>query len=244
MRVERAVTGISECEFYHAVDLPGGGQALHPQWDLRPTVGAYLGNVDFIGKRVIEIGPASGFLSFHMERCGAHVVAVEPPLESIWDFIPRTDGDWCAFERLFKTHMQNIRNGFWFLHGLYRSSVELHEVNAYALPDLGEFDIGVLAAVLLHTRSPLSILEQVAKRVTGTIIITEPYNGNLAGPICRLVPGETNKTFDTWWNFTPEFFRQFLAAMGFSRSTVTRNFHRYCHANTDLEPFTLVARRG
>jgi hypothetical protein len=30
MRVERAVTGISECEFYHAVDLPGGGQTLHP----------------------------------------------------------------------------------------------------------------------------------------------------------------------------------------------------------------------
>jgi hypothetical protein len=84
--------------------------------------------------------------------------------------------------------------------------------------------------VLLHTRSPRSILEQVAKRVTGTIIITEPYHGNLAGPICWLVPGETNKTFDTWWNFTPEFFRQFLAAMGFSRSTVTRNFHRYCHA--------------
>jgi len=78
----------------------------------------------------------------------------------------------------------------------------------------------------------------------GTVIVTEPYHGNLAGPICRLVPDETNKTFDTWWNFTPEFFRQFLAAMGFSKSTVTRNFHRYCHANTDLELFTLVARRG
>ena len=32
--------------------------------------------VNFAGKRVIDIGPASGFLSFHMERAGAQVVCI------------------------------------------------------------------------------------------------------------------------------------------------------------------------
>src|SRR6266852_3442097 len=243
-RVQRAVTDINACEFYHAVDLPGGGQTRHPQWDLRPTVDAYLGNVDFAGKRILEIGPASGFLSFHMERQGAQVVAIEPPLESVWDFVPRTDGGLPAFERHFKPHLQNIRNGFWFLHTLYRSTVELHEVSAYDLPDLGKFDVGLLGAVLLHTRSPLSILEQVARRVADTIIITETYHQDMVGPVCRLVPGEKNKTSDTWWDFTPEFFRQFLSVVGFSHSTVTRCLHRYCLSNTMVDLFTLVARRG
>ena len=48
-------------------------------WDLRQTVDDYLGRIDFAGKRVLEIGPASGFLTIEMERRGADVVAVELP---------------------------------------------------------------------------------------------------------------------------------------------------------------------
>jgi O-methyltransferase len=240
----RTVADINSCEFYHAVDLPNGEQVKNPQWDLRPAVDAYLGNVDFKDRRVLEIGPASGFLSFHMERCGARVVAVEPPLEITWDFIPRVDADLANFKTLFKEHVQRIRNGFWYLHALNRSAVEVYEASAYDLPHyLGHFDIGVLAAILLHTRSPLSIIEQVASIVRSEIVITELYRAELSGPVCQLVPGKVNKTFDTWWNFTPEFFQEFLAAVGFPHSTVTRHRQHYCAADAMLEMFTVVARR-
>ena len=68
--------GISDCTFYHVMDIPGHG-VTPGQWDLRETADHYLGNVDFTGMRVFEIGTASGFLCFHMEKRGADVTAFD-----------------------------------------------------------------------------------------------------------------------------------------------------------------------
>ena len=38
----RVVDDVSECDFYHSMDIPGHG-AVEGQWDLRNTLGAYLG---------------------------------------------------------------------------------------------------------------------------------------------------------------------------------------------------------
>ena len=56
------VEDIGDCSFYHTVELPGYG-VINGEWDLRGRVNEYLGNVDFAGQRVLEIGPASGFLN-------------------------------------------------------------------------------------------------------------------------------------------------------------------------------------
>lgn len=58
------------------MDIPGYG-GVEGEWDLRKGVKEYLGNVDFKGKRVLEIGTASGFLCFYMEGQGAEVVAYD-----------------------------------------------------------------------------------------------------------------------------------------------------------------------
>ena len=62
--------------FYHTMEIPGHG-LVTGQWDLRDGVDDYLGKVAFAGQRVLEIGPASGFLTFEMEKRGAEVVSVE-----------------------------------------------------------------------------------------------------------------------------------------------------------------------
>jgi hypothetical protein len=54
----RGVT-FEECYFYHHMDLPGVGE-VGSGWDLRPTVDAYLGNLDFRGKRVLDVGAQAG----------------------------------------------------------------------------------------------------------------------------------------------------------------------------------------
>src|SRR5215831_7108370 len=78
---------LEECDFYHTVEIPGHG-VVHGQWDLREHLDEYLGGYAFAGKRVLEIGPASGFLTFEMERRGAEVVALEVPDDPGWDFVP------------------------------------------------------------------------------------------------------------------------------------------------------------
>jgi hypothetical protein len=79
-----------DCDFYHTVEIPGRG-VVHGQWDLRQHLDEYLGGYRFAGKRVLEIGPASGFLTFEMERRGADVVALEVPDDPGWDFVPFPD---------------------------------------------------------------------------------------------------------------------------------------------------------
>src|SRR5262245_36356241 len=62
----REVTELSDCWFYHTADIPGHG-CVQGQWDLRPNIDRYLGGVNFHGKRVLDVGAASGFLTFNME---------------------------------------------------------------------------------------------------------------------------------------------------------------------------------
>ena len=73
--------------YYHVTDLPNGVTTTGI-WDLRTGVDDYLGRVDFRGKRVLEIGPASGYLTMEMEHRGADVTALELPDEIGWDFVP------------------------------------------------------------------------------------------------------------------------------------------------------------
>jgi len=56
------VADTGDCYFYHTVELPSHG-VINGDWDLRRGVDNYLGNVAFAGQRVLEIGPASGFLT-------------------------------------------------------------------------------------------------------------------------------------------------------------------------------------
>lgn len=53
---------LNDCYVYHWFDMPNG-ETLVGAWDLRQNWRAYLDGVDLGGKRVLETGPACGFLS-------------------------------------------------------------------------------------------------------------------------------------------------------------------------------------
>jgi hypothetical protein len=243
-KVHRLVTDMAECDFYHIVELPDG-RLTTGQWDLRATVDQYLGDVDFAGKRVIEIGPASGFLSFYMEKKGARMVCVEPPMYAFWDLVSRPGGDGTAIRRGFAEHITRIRNSFWYLHHLYGSNAECYETNVYQLsPDIARFDIAVFGSVLLHCRSPVKMLEAVGNLVEEGVVICERYFGDIAEqPVCRLVPSRDNGVNETWWEFSPLFFQQYLGVIGFANSRVTRHRQWYAAGDSWVEMFTVVATR-
>jgi len=69
------------------MDLPQIG-LVHGNFDLRASIDEYLGPIEFAGQRVLEIGPASGFLTFAMEQRGAELVSVELPEDIPWDYVP------------------------------------------------------------------------------------------------------------------------------------------------------------
>ena len=67
---------LNECVFYHSMDLPGLG-TVEGQWDLRGRFDEYIGGIDVNGKTFLDVGAASGFLSFEAERRGASVISFD-----------------------------------------------------------------------------------------------------------------------------------------------------------------------
>jgi hypothetical protein len=61
--------------------------------------------------------------------------------------------------------------------------------------------------------------------------------------VTRLVPTSDSQTWDTWWDFSPDFLARFLEILGFEVTAVT--FHRQsflAHGGEHAIPFfTLVA---
>lgn len=263
----REVTDLGECSFYHTMDIPGVGPVKGP-WDLRPGVDAYLGRIDLAAKRVLELGTADGYLTFHMERQGAEVVSFDLSETDSWDVVPYartrhgggsapswvTAGDGAA-----GSHMRRLNSAYWLAHRAFGSGARLVHGNIYSVPpELGPVDISVFGAVLLHTRDPFSALVPALRLTRHTVVVTEALGllhmpnvlrrlrellpAPLRRPLMRFVPDwRTSSQPDGWWRLTPEIVQAFLGVLGFERSRVST--HKQLFLGRPKQLFTVVGHR-
>lgn len=159
-----AVDGVDE--WYHTLHLPDG-----------PTPGLFdLGSVadqvpwpDLAGRRCLDVATFDGYWAFELERRGAgEVVAIDLPDFADVDWLPR---------RRHLARTQATGAGFRRAAAELDSKVQRVESNVYDLrpDDLGQFDVVMLGALLLHLRSPFQALESVRRMVapTGLLITVE-----------------------------------------------------------------------
>lgn len=178
----REVASLDDCWFYHTVDVPGVG-VVPGEWDLRAGVDEYLGRVPLAGKRVLEMGTASGFLCFEMEKRGADVVAFDLAPGSPPDLIPLAahpdlggladglGGPGGLLDRL--------QNSFWFCHPRFRSRAKVVYGSIYDLPaGIGPVDVATFGSILLHLRDPFLALANAARFARETMIVTDLFHGN------------------------------------------------------------------
>lgn len=169
----RHVSDIADCYFYHTMDLPGYGR-VGGEWDLRGGEDAYLGHVPLQGKRVLELGTASGFLCRYMESKGASVVGFDLSSEHSWDLVPFAKFDITSYASALKAHVEKLKNGWWFAHRLLDSEASAVYGNIYALPkEIGAVDISTFGALLLHLRDPFHALFNAVQLTRETVIVTE-----------------------------------------------------------------------
>lgn len=83
------VTDKDQCFFYHTIDLRNG-ETVEGNWDLRGRADEYFGGVAFAGKKALDVGCATGFLTFAMEERGAEVTSLElgPGATLSRDYVP------------------------------------------------------------------------------------------------------------------------------------------------------------
>jgi len=245
-----------ECLFYHSTDLPGFGLQVG-SWDLRENVESYLGNVSFAGKRVIDVGTASGYLAFEMEKRGAEVVAFDRIVSDSLDeagLVPFHDykvryGQ--SLEDVVKGYFdlqRQVQNSFWLTHRLLESKVKYYcAAGQDDISEIGEADYAFYGCVLLHLRDPLQALARFAKLVREKLIITEMHENigpNAESAVMFFRPNVAQpENMATWWYITPALLRQYLEILGFRTFEFTTHERRYLPDGGKANLFTLVASR-
>jgi SAM-dependent methyltransferase len=248
----RAGASLDDLVWYHTTELPDG-TVLPGAWDLRGHESVYLGGVDVAGKRVLELGPATGYLTFSMERMGAEVVAFEAGFDVSIDTLPvrgREDPD--ERLRVMQDTIDRNHDAWWYLHRTLGSSAAFVQGNIYDMPpDLGTFDITLVGAILLHLREPWGALRQAARRTTETMIVTEPLQDDTDPPesnIMRFSPSAEHH-LTNWWSIYPGAIVSMLARLGFGHTETTMHSQRH-HLAHDIgreaieqRMYTVVGRR-
>jgi hypothetical protein len=242
------------CIFYHSIDLPGLG-TVPGVWDHRATADAYLGHVDVAGKRVLEIGPASGFFSFELERRGARVTALELGEESDWDRVPQPYMDDRALQVAIRNNVAAIHKSWSFAHGRLASKVETVWGSAYEAPQLVErVDVAMFGNVLQHLRDPLLALSRVAQVTTETLIVSETMWVDTPAfretALMQFIPrADLPEVCGSWFNVSPVVVTETLKLLGFPRIRCEFHHQRFngdgtTQSDARMVPhYTVVGRR-
>jgi hypothetical protein len=250
---DRSHVTVEDCNFYHTSVL-SNGEVVEGPWDLRGVEGSYLGGVNVAGERVLELGPATGALTWFMEDEGAEVVGFDVGFDVCGDILPSPELDPREQQVNYLSEaIVPVQNSWWYLHRDRRSLAKVAYGNIYALPgDLGTFDTALFGAILLHLRDPFLALQQAAARTTRRIVVTDVLQDPTLDPeqnVSRFgSAGLSNLSI--WWTLTPEGVRHMLRFLGFDCQTTTFSTHRHHVAHDMNQPpiemnmFTVVAERS
>jgi hypothetical protein len=230
--MSNSIPSLADCKFYHSMELPQIG-LVEGGWDLRGRFDDYIGGVKVTGRSFLDVGTASGFLSFEAERRGARSV---------------TSFDAASANQLQRTPgMANRESDLEALHSSYR--LAHHLLKSKAVPIFGDIytlsevapksEVVVVGQVLVHLRDPLGALAQIAGCSEETLIIVEgmfDHPDPIAAYLAGTAPG-------AWFHFSTTIYRDFLPKLGFEISDIKPGKYRCNLRGKDEAVWTLVARR-
>jgi SAM-dependent methyltransferase len=244
----RFIDSVEDCFFYHTMELPCLG-VVRGQWDLRGRFDDYTGGVTVAGKSVLDVGTATGFLSFEAEKRGASRVVsfdLSDPRQQM--FIPFKDKLYYRdHEKFIVNHEREIeawKNAYWLCHRLLKSRAEVFYGDIFRLPPaLGQFEVVIAGAVLEHLNDQITALASLARLTKDTIVIVTPVL-ETEDRIARLEPTADNPDYDfTWWRYSIGAYREILKILGFSISRISEAQYCYDYGDRLETRTTIIAAR-
>ena len=251
----RYIDDPSICNFYHTIDLPGVG-TVEGNWDLRGKFDEYIGGVEVSGRKVLDVGTATGFLTFEAERRGAEVVSFDIGSAAYQALLPfenslfYTKHDVWVDERT--KVFEHWKNAYWYCHRLLGSKARVYYGDVYHLPvELGRFDIAIVGSILLHLSAPITALASIS-RVPEDVIIVVDGMLDTEEPIAQLRGRASNPENDAaWWTLSRGVYREVFGMLGFEIDKITRSSYRYARPYSLVQPDTwaeetsiVAVRRG
>lgn len=248
MAKPRHIDSLSNCFFYHTMELPGCGE-VRGQWDLRGRFDDYVGGVNLSGKKVLDVGTATGFLSFEAEkRHAARVVSFDMSDTKQFRCLPFKDKLYYRDPELwteqFGAEIEKWKNAYWLCHRLLESKAEVFYGSIYDLPvALGEFDVAIVGAVLEHLSDPISALASITRLTKKTVVVITPLL-EIDERIARLHGSANHPENDfTWWIYSVGTYREIFKMLGFSIARITDSQYYYHYGDRLEKRSTIVAVR-
>lgn len=193
VQIEETKRQVASLEWYHTLDL--GHSIVTPgHYDHRPYLEFYGFPEDLSGKKALDIGAASGFFAFEMEKRGATVTVTDLSAWMDHDFGPRYRPDQTPEEG---SHY--LADPFAFAKQVLNSKAEKQEINIYDIsPEMvGVFDFVFCGSVLLHLTDPIKALWHIQRVTKGmAIIATAIYPDATNEPQAQFVG---HRSGDVWW---------------------------------------------
>jgi len=236
---ELGLDDVSPYYWYHTMDL-GEGLVTPGMHDYRETIPAFQFPQDMSGLAALDVGSATGFFAFELERRGAQVVSVElPSLEQLDRFPGQTtamllkklaqmlepiaaaqNGSPAVPQSADQLYFSLLEGPFRFCHRRLHSRVSRCYSTVYDLTQklAGKtFDWIFLGDILVHTIDPLRALAAVAPLCTGTLVLSQVIPEEPAAHPAMLYVGGDDPPADdiSWWWPNRLCFEQILKKLGF-----------------------------
>jgi SAM-dependent methyltransferase len=244
----RHVEKLDDCFFYHTMELPGFGE-VRGHWDLRGRFNEYIGGVELAGKSVIDVGAATGFLSFEAEKSGAtRMLSFDIGNARQQTFLPFKDKLYYRnperWAEQYGAEIERWKNSYWLCHRLLDSKAEVYYGNIYDLPmELGQFDIAIVGSVLEHLSDQISALASIARLTKETIVVVSPVL-KTEERVARFEALADHPENDfTWWTYSLGVYREVFGMLGFTIAKVTHAKYYYMYGDRFEERSTIVVVR-
>jgi hypothetical protein len=231
--------------FYHVMDLPGiGTVGLDQGWDLRGRFDEYIGHIDLKGKTFLDVGTASGFLSFEAEKRGASVTSFDAgSIEDREDRPSRNERSaQAAIDHWMTSELAQMHAGYELAHKAFNSSAKIARGSIYQLSKIvPQHEIVLVGQILVHLKDPFNALREAAACCSDTLVVVE---GSFFSdePIARFVGG-TEVT--GYWHISSGLYRRWLDKFGFDMISDSSSVYPCNHSKSAQEHtvWTFVAKK-
>jgi SAM-dependent methyltransferase len=248
-RIMQPAPDLTGCSFYHTMDLPVLG-VVRGNWHIR-NFPQYIGSVDLKDKTVLDVGTASGFLSFEAERAGAsQVVSFDVDSAERMYRLPFAENlywmDWPAWVKDKQSLLDGLKKSYRIAHGLLGSKAETCYGDIFHLRTLlpRSFDVTIAGAILEHLNDPVSALASMAMVTRERIIVA--FTPIIESEEIMLLAANsmTDPASDfTWWTGSLGMYRRVLENMGFEIERIVPSV-AFTEPKGELQTrSTLIARR-
>lgn len=145
---------VEQLKWVHTIDL-GDGIITPGAWRRNPLISAAFSDIDFAGKKVLDIGCWDGLWAFEAEKRGASEVYAT-------DYISQRWGTTSTFDLARKALHSKIH---------YNPNISVFEIGKLGVHD---FNVTIFCGIYYHLRDPLLAFSQLRQVMTdGGVIMIE-----------------------------------------------------------------------